>query len=86
MTNKQITKQELEQIIEDRIGMQSTKRELFAAYKIKDPSLNYFHSTEFKEKLDKMVPIQKKMLISLIAGKYSRAASELFDQYFLALN
>jgi hypothetical protein len=75
----QITK--LEELIESRLAMQSTQRNLLA-YGIITPTLTYIKSNDFAAKFETLSEFQKRNLLHLIAGPFNwRNAQSLIVNY-----
>lgn len=78
---KKINVENLENLIESRLAMQSTQRNLIT-YGVNNPTLSYLKSLAFATKLRGMHEFQKRSLLQLIAGVHWKSAEALINKYY----
>jgi hypothetical protein len=76
---KKINKQGLEVLINSRLGMQSTQRNL-AVYNISVPSFKHFKNEEFLKRYGDFTSLEKRRFLNIVAGPiFWRDAQELIE-------
>jgi hypothetical protein len=73
---KKIAQRKLEELIENRLAMQSTQRNLIS-YGVATPTLSYLKSIDFAVKFENLTEFQKRSFLQLIAGVYWKSAQNL---------
>ncbi len=75
------TKLSLNNLIESRLSMQSTQRELRDSYGVLVPTVKYLTSYTFGQKLKGFNEYQKRSLFTLLAGPFNwKSAAKLIDK------